>query len=92
MTQDAPSAPAPHPPNAVQIDCAVGLQGMPDGGTTVSLGWTVAGWSMNTILLPLDGADQLADQIKEAVHKARNPLISGPEVANLIGRIPRNEH
>lgn len=96
MTSDAPQAPAPDAPDtapgAIKVDAAVGLHAMPDGTVAVSIGWCFAGWAMCTVLVPVDGADILADQIKEAVHKARNPLISGPEVAHLIGRIPRNEH
>lgn len=65
---------------------------MPDGSVTVSLGWGVAGWATTTVLLPLDSAELLGTQLQEAARKARNPLITGPEVAQLIGRLPRNEH
>jgi hypothetical protein len=78
-------------PAAVMLT-AVGLHPMQDGNMAVSVGWAIDGWAMASVNLPLNAASQLADDITEAINKARNPLVNSPNSTPLNGGIPRNEH
>lgn len=89
-----PEPPAPNPPTTgptaqMQVDCAVGLQAMPDGSTLVVMGYNIGGYYMGTLLLPLAAADRVGDELKKAAKAGANPLITGADAVNLLGRIPR---